>query len=121
MNFLGEHSIQEIKSNHDIQCLAVVYPCIQIATVVNNGAGRHTWENTYADYNQYAFNLGICQVIFYVTVGLIKISITLFVRRLADRASRAWRIFTDAFLGTLVIYIGIAIFCKQSRGTISPN
>ncbi|KAF2997466.1 hypothetical protein E8E14_002632 [Neopestalotiopsis sp. 37M] len=81
-----------------------------IATVVNNGAGRHIWESTYADYNTYAYNLGICQLIFFITVGLIKVSITLFVRRLADGASKAWRIFADVFLGTLIVYIAMALF-----------
>ncbi|KAH8659867.1 hypothetical protein BX600DRAFT_513529 [Xylariales sp. PMI_506] len=91
-------------------CLAVTYPCLQIAAVVNYGAGRHIWENTYVDYNAYAYYLGICQVLFYVTVGFIKISITLFVRRLADGASKRWRIFADVFLATLVVYIGMALF-----------
>ncbi|ETS75087.1 hypothetical protein PFICI_13571 [Pestalotiopsis fici W106-1] len=91
-------------------CLAVVYPCLQISTVINNGAGRHIWESTYADYNTYAYNLGICQLIFFISVGLIKVSITLFVRRLADGASKAWRIFADVFLGTLIIYLAMALF-----------
>lgn len=43
-------------------------------------------------------------------MALIKLSLTLFIRRLADRASKAWRWFCDFFLFTLVAYILIAIF-----------
>ncbi|KAF4951499.1 hypothetical protein FSARC_12893 [Fusarium sarcochroum] len=63
------------------------------------GAGRHTYESTYEEYNLYMYYLSICRIIFYVAVGLIKISITIFVRRLADRASRKWKLFADIFLG----------------------
>lgn len=45
-----------------------------------------------------------------MTVALVKISLTLFIRRLADRASKAWRWFCDFFLFTLVAYIVVAIF-----------
>ncbi|KAF5711470.1 integral membrane protein [Fusarium globosum] len=74
------------------------------------GAGRHTYESTYEEYNLYFYYLSVCRIIFYVSVGLIKVSITLFVRRLADRASKKWRLFADVFLGTVVIYILLAIF-----------
>lgn len=50
------------------------------------------------------------KLIFYVTVALVKISLTLFIRRLADRASKKWRWFCDFFLFTLVAYIVVAIF-----------
>lgn len=79
--------------------------------LAQTGAGRHTYESTYEEFNLYMYYLSICKVIFYVAVGLIKISITLFVRRLADRASRKWKLFADIFLGTVVVYILLAIFC----------
>ncbi|KAL4728080.1 hypothetical protein ACLX1H_004801 [Fusarium chlamydosporum] len=90
--------------------LAVVYPCLCIAMLFQTGAGRHTYESTYDEYNLYMYYLSACKIIFYVAVGLIKVSITLFVRRLADRASKRWKIFSDIFLATVVIYILIAIF-----------
>lgn len=92
--------------------MAVSYPCIVIAMLAETGAGRHTYESTYEEYNLYFYYLSVCRIIFYVSVGLIKVSITLFVRRLADRASKKWRLFADIFLGTVVIYILLAIFCK---------
>ncbi|GKU06793.1 unnamed protein product [Fusarium langsethiae] len=90
--------------------LAVVYPIICILMLFKTGAGRHTYESTYQEYNLYMYYLTVCKIIFYVAVGLIKVSITLFVRRLADRASRRWKLFADMFLGTVIIYIFLAIF-----------
>lgn len=43
-------------------------------------------------------------------MALVKISLTLFIRRLADRTSKAWRWFCDFFLFTLFAYILLAIF-----------
>jgi hypothetical protein len=76
------------------------------------GAGRHTYESTYEEYNLYMYYLTVCKIIFYVSVGLIKVSITLFVRCLADRASKRWKLFSEIFLGTVIIYILLVIFCK---------
>ncbi|KAH7183535.1 uncharacterized protein B0J16DRAFT_290130 [Fusarium flagelliforme] len=90
--------------------LATIYPILVIAMLCQTGAGKHTYESTYEQYNLYMYYLTVCKIIFYVAVGLIKVSITLFVRRLADRASKGWRLFADFFLGTLIIYILLAIF-----------
>lgn len=44
-------------------------------------------------------------------VGLIKISITLFIRRLIDKSHARWKaLAADIFLATLVVYILLAIF-----------
>ncbi|KAK2753193.1 integral membrane protein [Colletotrichum kahawae] len=72
--------------------LALVYPILQILVVVDAGGGLHTWENTYDDYQFYSYYLTICKIIYYPTVGIIKISITLFIRRLVDTAFKTWRI-----------------------------
>ncbi|CRK09782.1 hypothetical protein BN1708_002276 [Verticillium longisporum] len=90
--------------------LATVYPCFQIWMVVSAGGGRHSWENTYEDWEEFVRGLSSCRLLFFVTVGLIKISITLFVRRLADRASVFWRLAADVFLGSLVLYVLAALF-----------
>ncbi|KAG7115543.1 hypothetical protein HYQ45_016251 [Verticillium longisporum] len=92
------------------QSLATVYPCFQIWMVVSAGGGRHSWENTYEDWEEFVRGLSSCRLLFFVTVGLIKISITLFVRRLADRASVFWRLAADVFLGSLVLYVLAALF-----------
>ncbi|CAF3540947.1 unnamed protein product [Fusarium graminearum] len=90
--------------------VAVVYPILCILMLFQTGAGRHTYESTYEEYNLYMYYLTVCKIIFYVAVGLIKVSITLFVRRLADRASRKWKIFSEVFLGTVICYILLALF-----------
>lgn len=80
--------------------------------VFEAGAGRHTYENTYAEWQRLFYYLSMCKIIFYVAVGLIKVSITLFLRRLTDRASKVWRICADVFLVTLVAYEIVVITCK---------
>ncbi|KXH36481.1 hypothetical protein CSIM01_04996 [Colletotrichum simmondsii] len=90
--------------------LAVVYPILQILVVVDAGGGTHTWENTYDDYQFYSYYLTICRLLYYPTVGIIKISITLFIRRLVDTAYRTWRILADIFLVTVVAYVIAALF-----------
>ncbi|KAM0280826.1 hypothetical protein ACHAQH_003856 [Verticillium albo-atrum] len=90
--------------------LATVYPCFQIWMVVAAGGGRHSWENNYEHWEKFVFGLSTCRLLFFVTVGLIKISITLFVRRLADRVSRFWRVAADMFLVSLVLYVLAALF-----------
>jgi hypothetical protein len=51
-----------------------------------------------------------CKILFYVTVGLIKISIALFIRRLADKVSSRWRWFCDIFIASVVGYVLLALF-----------
>lgn len=47
---------------------------------------------------------------FYLTVGFVKLSLALFIRRLAQNISKFWRWFCDFFIFTLVVYIGLAVF-----------
>ncbi|KAF3765109.1 hypothetical protein M406DRAFT_240003, partial [Cryphonectria parasitica EP155] len=74
------------------------------------GGGDHIWQHTYEEYNIFNYYGTIDKLIFYVTVALIKTSLTLFIRRLADRTSLKWRWFCDLFLFTLAVYIIGAIF-----------
>ncbi|KAK7724016.1 hypothetical protein SLS64_000350 [Diaporthe eres] len=102
--------------------IAVTYPILQILMVVQGGAGHHVWEVTYAQYNVYAYYGRVCQIIFYIAVGLIKISITLFIRRIVDCISRFWTVITDLFLAVEVAYVLLAIFwqvllCKPPRAS----
>ncbi|KAL0941412.1 uncharacterized protein CTRU02_204175 [Colletotrichum truncatum] len=90
--------------------LAVVYPILQILVVVDAGGGLHTWENTYDDYQFYSYYLTICRLLYYPTVGIIKISITLFIRRLVDTAYKTWKIIADIFFASLIAYVLLAVF-----------
>ena len=51
-----------------------------------------------------------CKIIFYQAVSLIKISIALFIRRLASGVSSSWRWFCDIFLITVGAYMLLALF-----------
>jgi len=53
---------------------------------------------------------GIAQLIFWITVVLVKISITLFNRRLTGLTSKRWMIAHNVFLGILVCYLITAVF-----------
>lgn len=92
------------------QAVATSYPILQIIMVVQGGAGHHVWEVTYEQYNIYAYYGRLCQIVFYVAVGLIKMSITLFIRRIVDDVSQFWTIVVNVFLGIEVVYVLLAIF-----------
>lgn len=92
------------------QSIAVTYPILQILMVVQGGAGHHVWEVTYSQYNVYAYYGRVCQIIFYIAVGLIKISITLFIRRIVDCISRFWTVVADLFLAVEAAYVLLAVF-----------
>ena len=51
-------------------------------------------------------------MLFYIAVGLIKISIALFNRRLTGLTSRKWMIFHNVMLGLIVSFIISAIFVE---------
>ena len=51
-------------------------------------------------------------MLFYITVGLIKVSIALFNRRLTGLTSRKWMIFHNIMLGLIVSFIISAIFLE---------
>lgn len=73
--------------------------------IVQGGGGQHSWEVTYAQYRVFRIWASFCITAYYVAVGLIKVSITLFLRRIAHQASESWRIFCDIFLASLVVYL----------------
>ncbi|ETS87175.1 hypothetical protein PFICI_01003 [Pestalotiopsis fici W106-1] len=89
--------------------MGITYTACQLC-MATHGGGKHIWDVTYEEYNVFYYYGVIDKFIFYVTVGLVKISLTLFIRRLADRASRHWKWFCDFFLVTLILYIAAAIF-----------
>ncbi|KAI0125597.1 hypothetical protein BJ170DRAFT_439467 [Xylariales sp. AK1849] len=112
--------------------MGITYTACQII-MATRGGGNHIWDATYEDYNVFNYYGVIDKPIFYVTVGFVKISLTLFIRRLVDRSSNYWRWFCDIFLTTLVIYVLVAIFwelftCNPAQsqwdklysGTLSP-
>ncbi|KAK8048520.1 hypothetical protein PG994_010250 [Apiospora phragmitis] len=87
----------------------LTYTICQLQMVLRGG-GKHIWDATYEDYNAFVYYGTIDKWMFYLTVGFVKLSLALFIRRLAHHISRFWRWFCDFFIFTLVVYIGLAVF-----------
>jgi hypothetical protein len=92
------------------QILASAYPIAQILGLFMGGGSTHMWEVTYAEYDFSMHIATFCKILFYVAVGFIKISIALFIRRLADQVSRKWRWFCDIFIASVVGFVLLALF-----------
>jgi len=90
--------------------VGVGYPITQIVLPLLGAAGLHTWDMSYYQYNVGFIGAMWARSNFYVAVGLTKLSITLFVRRMAYRAGRGWQIFINIFLATVVVYVLLATF-----------
>lgn len=106
----------------------VVFFGLTLAVGIHGGAGKHMYDTTYAEYAfLFMVRLGcqmsrtilpltliqyfnVSEIIYYCTLGVIKISICLFNRRLTGMTSRKWMIFHHIFLIVLVGYI-IASLC----------
>ncbi|QDS76790.1 hypothetical protein FKW77_002255 [Venturia effusa] len=84
--------------------MGMTYTICQLIMAIKGG-GDHIWEHSYEEY--YAFNYyGVLdKIIFYATVALIKISLALFIRRIAAGTTKTWRWFCDFFLFTLALYL----------------
>ncbi|TLD25313.1 hypothetical protein PspLS_05856 [Pyricularia sp. CBS 133598] len=95
--------------------LALVYPSLQILAVVKGGGGRHSWDNTYENLQNFYYYLDTCTKVYYADVALAKISIALFVRRLANHASLGWRITADVFLATVVVHMAASVLVNCFR------
>ncbi|KAK6843130.1 hypothetical protein PG987_003990 [Apiospora arundinis] len=87
----------------------LTYTICQLQMVLRGG-GKHIWDATYEDYNTFVYYGTIDKWMFYLTVGFVKLSLALFIRRLAQHISTFWRWFCDFFIFTLVVYIGLAVF-----------
>ncbi|TEA21426.1 hypothetical protein C8034_v004291 [Colletotrichum sidae] len=90
--------------------LALVYPITQIISLAVGGAAVHQWEVTYEQYNFGMVVATTCRTTFYVAVGMIKLSIAIFIRRTADRLNKWLQIGCNVFMASLVAYIALAIF-----------
>ncbi|KAH0293785.1 hypothetical protein M436DRAFT_71545 [Aureobasidium namibiae CBS 147.97] len=100
--------------------MAMLYPILQIAMVAHGGGGKHTWDVTYAEY--YIFNklAIVCKIIFFTTVGIIKISICLFLRRISEATSKYPKIANDIFLFLLIAYTLLALFWSCFQCSPAP-
>ncbi|KAK1994973.1 hypothetical protein LX36DRAFT_583346 [Colletotrichum falcatum] len=89
--------------------LALVFPITQMYIVATGAAAKHVWEITYDQYRTDLVAIMICKTTFYAAVGMIKLSMAIFVQRLADRLSSWWRVSCNVFIVSLIAYMGAAI------------
>lgn len=90
--------------------LAITWPVLQILAVVYGGAGKHIWDVTYEEYGYFKRYTNWSKIFFFVAVGVVKVSICLFNRRLTSMTSEKWLLFNNVFLVLLVIYILVSLF-----------
>lgn len=90
--------------------LAIAWPCLAIASVNYGGAGKQSYDITYDEFEKYNWLLSIAKLDFWVTVGVIKMSITAFNMRLTGLSSRRWRIAHWTFFGLLIAFTITAFF-----------
>ncbi|OHW97523.1 integral membrane protein [Colletotrichum incanum] len=95
--------------------LALVYPVMQMYSLANGAAAKHVWEITYEQYGSGMVVAMVCKTTFYVAVGMIKLSIAIFIQRLADRLNSWWRISCSIFIASIVGYMILAIFFNRLR------
>lgn len=101
--------------------MAVTYPIYQIVMINSGGGGLHTWDVTYSQFEVFWYYGTVSQLTYYVSVGLIKISITLFIRRLVDKSHARWKVLAaDIFLASLIAYILLAVFWSVFSCTDRP-
>lgn len=68
------------------------------------------YDVTYEEYGHFKTFTNLCKPIFFVAVGLVKVSICLFNQRLTAMTSRTWKIFNWTFLSLLIVYIFLSLF-----------
>lgn len=68
------------------------------------------YDVTYEEYGIFKTCTNLSKVMFFLSVGFIKVSICFFNRRLTSLTGRAWVIFNDVFLGLLTAYLIAALF-----------
>lgn len=99
----------------------VAYMAVAIGSVVYGGAGKHIYDMTYQELNWF-YELGFISIlVFWMAVGLIKISIVFFNRRLTGLTSRRWMIAHYVFLALIVGFMITALFTElfQCTGPVS--
>ncbi|KAK7187987.1 hypothetical protein DPSP01_003127 [Paraphaeosphaeria sporulosa] len=90
--------------------LSMAYPALQIAMVQYGGAGKHFYDITYQEYFHYKYLAPSAATVFYVYVGLVKMSIALFNIRLTTLTTRLWRNVNWAFFVICTAYTLAALF-----------
>ncbi|KAF2126667.1 hypothetical protein P153DRAFT_346653 [Dothidotthia symphoricarpi CBS 119687] len=97
--------------------LSMAYPALQIAMVQYGGAGKHFYDITYQEYFYYKSLALSAATVFYVYVGLVKMSIALFNIRLTTLTTRFWKNVNWAFFVICTAYTFAALFLNVFKCT----
>lgn len=92
------------------QITALGYPITNIVLCLLGSLGVHVWDMTYSQINYATHGAVAGGTIYYVAVGITKLSIALFVRRMAVAASRKWQLCIDFYVAAVVAYVLLALF-----------
>ncbi|KAE9990508.1 hypothetical protein EG327_001307 [Venturia inaequalis] len=89
--------------------LALAYPALQLAMVTYGGSGKHIYDCTYEEQYVFKYLAAIAQVLFFVSLGFVKLSITAFNMRLTGFSSKNWMIAHWTFFMLIVCYTLVAL------------
>ena len=89
---------------------AIAWQGVIIAMVTQGGTGQHIYNITYHEYNLWLRYGSINEIVFFITVGITKLSIICFNWRLTGETSKAWQWTHRVFFVIISAYLLVAIF-----------
>ena len=89
---------------------AIAWLSVVIAMVIQGGSGQHIYNITYHEYNLWLRYGSIDEILFFITVGITKLSIVCFNWRLTGETSKAWQRTHKVFFVVISTYLLIAVF-----------
>ncbi len=90
--------------------LAIAWLGVVIAMVTQGGSGQHIYNITYHEYSLWLRYGSIDEIVFFITVGITKLSIICFNWRLTGDTSKAWQWTHRVFFVVISAYLLVAIF-----------
>ena len=89
---------------------AIAWHGVIIAMVTQGGTGQHIYNINYHEYNLWLRYGSINEIVFFITVGITKLSIICFNWRLTGETSKAWQWTHGVFFVIISAYLLVAIF-----------
>ena len=94
---------------------AIAWHGVILAMVTQGGTGQHIYNITYHEYDLWLRYGSIDEILFFITVGITKLSIICFNWRLTGETSKAWQWTHRVFFGVISAYLLVAIFATTFR------
>ena len=89
---------------------AIAWHGVVVAMVTQGGSGQHIYNITYHEYNLWLRYGSIDEIVFFITVGITKLSIICFNWRLTGETSKSWQWTHRVFFVVISVYLLVAIF-----------